>query len=99
MLLRRGTGRGGPPTLVREGPDLREVGRVIGTGGILAHGDCGDAIVRRGLERRAPRSLSPRRPRVSVDRNYVLAAAGLLGSVDPEAGLSLMTHELLGRDD
>lgn len=98
MLLRRGTGKGGP-TLVREGPDLREVTRVIGTGGILAHGRDGEAVLRQGLERRAPRSLSPQRPQVSVDRSYVMAAAGLLGSVDPDAGLSLINRELLGRDE
>jgi uncharacterized protein (TIGR01319 family) len=93
MLLSRGDG--GPPTLVRSGPDLREVSRVIGTGGILAHGTDGDAILHQGLERRAPRSLSPRQPQVEIDRNYVLAAAGLLGSLDPHAALSLMRRELL----
>jgi uncharacterized protein (TIGR01319 family) len=94
MLLTRG--KAGPPRLVRRGPDLREVRRVIGTGGVLAHRDDGEEMLREGLARRVPRSLSPRQPEVGVDRHYVLAAAGLLGSVDPEAGLNLINHELLG---
>ncbi len=93
MLLSRG--EGGPPTLVRDGADLREVGRVLGTGGVFAHREDGSEILREALARRAPRSLAPRDPDLDVDSNYVLAAAGLLATHDPEAAMRLLRHELL----
>lgn len=92
MLLTRG--KGGPPTLVRDGPDLREVELVLGTGGVFARRDDGVEILRGALERRAPRSLVPRDPQLRVDGNYVLAAAGLLASVDPDAAMRLLKREL-----
>ena len=95
LLLTRS--EAGPPTLVREGPDLREVSRLIGTGGVFAHGGAGDEVLRQGLERRSPRSLAPREPEIAVDRSYVLAAAGLLASVDPEAAFRLLQIEVFDR--
>jgi uncharacterized protein (TIGR01319 family) len=93
MLLARG--EAGPPTLARDGPDLREVGRMIGTGGVFAHGADGARILSATLERRAPRSLSPRDPRIAIDGGYVLAAAGLLATLDPRAAFRLLERELL----
>lgn len=87
-------GKAGPPTLVRDGPDLREVSRIIGTGGVFAHREDGRAILGRALERRPPRSLAPRGPRVSLDRSYVLAAAGLLSTHDREGAMRLLLREL-----
>src|SRR3954453_9060879 len=78
MLLSRG--KGGPPTLVRDGPDLREVELVLGTGGVFAHRQDGREVLRRALLRRASHSLAPREPVLSVDANYILAAAGLLAA-------------------
>jgi uncharacterized protein (TIGR01319 family) len=92
MLLTRS--EGGPPTLVRDGPDLREVRRVLGTGGVFAHRADGEWILREALRRRAPRSLSPRDPALGVDDNYILAAAGLLATLDPDAALRLLRREL-----
>jgi uncharacterized protein (TIGR01319 family) len=92
MLLTRG--EGGPPTLVREGPDLREVTRIIGTGGVFVHRDDGEQILEGALARRAPRSLAPRDPDLRIDANYVLAAAGLLASLDSGAALRLLRREL-----
>jgi len=92
MLLTRG--KGGPPTLVRNGPDLREVERVFGTGGVFAHRDDGRQILEQALARRPPRSLAPRAPEVCVDGSYVLAAAGLLSTHDPEAAMRLLCSQL-----
>jgi uncharacterized protein (TIGR01319 family) len=92
MLLTRG--KAGPPTLVRNGPDLREVQKVVGTGGVFAHREDGEKILRQALARRAPRSLAPREPELGIDRNYILAAAGLLSSLDPEAAMRLLRREL-----
>jgi hypothetical protein len=92
MLLTRG--EGGPPTLVREGPDLREVTRIIATGGVFVHREDGAELLGKALARRAPRSLAPRDPELRIDANYVLAAAGLLASLDPGAALRLLRREL-----
>jgi len=92
MLLTRG--EGGPPTLVRDGPDLREVPLFLGTGGVFAHRGGGETILRRVLGRRSPRSLAPQEPRIRVDEGYVLAAAGLLASEDRDAARRLLRREL-----
>ncbi|HEV2790949.1 MAG TPA: glutamate mutase L [Solirubrobacterales bacterium] len=92
MLLTRG--EGGPPTLVRSGPDLREVRQVLGTGGVFVHRRDGKSILREALARRAPHSLAPQDPEIALDGNYILAAAGLLASHDPAAALRLLQREL-----
>jgi uncharacterized protein (TIGR01319 family) len=92
MLLARG--EKGPPTLVRDGPDLREVALFVGTGGVFAQREDAEAILRRVLERRAPRSLAPEEPTVRVDHSYVMAAAGLLATEDPAAAERLLRREL-----
>jgi uncharacterized protein (TIGR01319 family) len=96
MLLSRG--EKGPPTLVRDGPDLREVERVLGTGGVFVHRDDGPEILREALARRAPRSLAPHDPVLEVDSNYILAAAGILAAHDAEAAVRLLHHELSPAD-
>jgi uncharacterized protein (TIGR01319 family) len=92
MLL--SPGRGGPPTLVRTGADLREVKRVLGTGGVFANRTDAEWILRQALARRAPRSLAPRDPELCLDDNYILAAAGLLGSHDRNGAMRLLSREL-----
>jgi uncharacterized protein (TIGR01319 family) len=92
MLLTRG--KSGPPTLVRSGPDLREVDLVLGTGGVFAHRRDGEELLERALARRAPRSLIPQNPQIGIDRNYVLAAAGLLATFDRTAASRLLEREL-----
>lgn len=92
MLLTRG--EGGSPSLVRSGPDLREVDLIIGTGGVFAHRSDSERILTKALARKAPRSLVPRNPRIRVDRNYILAAAGLLATQDRDAALRLLRREV-----
>lgn len=92
--MRLAPGRKGPPTLVRSGPDLREVELVLGTGGVFAHRGDGETILREALARRGPRSLAPAGPALGVDSNYVMAAAGLLATQDREAAIRLLHCEL-----
>ncbi|MEO9325658.1 glutamate mutase L [Nocardioides sp. C4-1] len=98
--LRRHAGRSrvvvGPDGRVveRTGTDLREVGLVVASGGVLRHG-------RPGVEHRVlAGSLGadveggwqlPERARVVVDRDYVLAAVGLLTHEHPEVASRLAT--------
>jgi uncharacterized protein (TIGR01319 family) len=77
----------------RTGKDLREVDLLVGSGGVLRHG--AEGVVRRVL---APSTGDhvpggwqlPRAPRVVVDRDYVLAAAGLLVAEHPAAAHRLV---------
>ncbi|HEX5917962.1 MAG TPA: glutamate mutase L [Nocardioides sp.] len=78
----------------RSGKDLREVDLMVGSGGVLRHG--GPDAVRRVLGPATGDSFEggwqlPRAPRVVVDHDYVLAAAGLLAADHPDAA-----HRLLG---
>lgn len=92
MLLTRS--EAGEPALRRDGPDLRDVQLVIGTGGVFAHRPDGEEILAEALARRFPRSLAPRSARAVVDGGYLLAAAGLLATLDPEAALKLLQNSL-----
>ena len=98
LALRRHAGRSqvvvGPDGRVveRTGKDLREVRLLVGSGGVLRHGRPGVA------ERVLGGSIGeveggwqlPVRPRVVVDRDYVLAAGGLLAVRHPEAAYLLV---------
>jgi uncharacterized protein (TIGR01319 family) len=98
IALRRHAGRSqvvvGPDGRVveRTGKDLREVDLLVGSGGVLRHG-------RPGVEQRVFSGSTgdveggwqlPVRPRFVVDRDYVLAAAGLLVARHPESAYRLV---------
>ncbi|WP_107771225.1 glutamate mutase L [Nocardioides sediminis] len=77
----------------RTGKDLREVDLLVGSGGVLRHGT--DGVVRRVLAPSTGAHVEggwqlPRSPRVVVDRDYVLAAAGLLVAEHPVAAHRLV---------
>jgi uncharacterized protein (TIGR01319 family) len=85
----------------RTGKDLREIDLLVGSGGVLRNGAVG--VVRRVLlpatgEHDGGWQL-PRAPRVVVDRDYVLAAAGLLAGSHPEAAYRLVQGLRLGGDE
>lgn len=102
VALRRHAGRARPRYVAtgastgrwveRAGNDLREVGLVVGSGGVLRH------AVRRGAD---PAELLgrldpaggwqlPRAPEVRVDADHVVAAAGLLAADHPAAAWELL---------
>lgn len=77
----------------RTGKDLREVDLLVGSGGVLRHG--ADGVVRRVLVPSTGEHVEggwqlPRAPRVVVDHDYVLAAAGLLVAEHPAAAHRLV---------
>jgi uncharacterized protein (TIGR01319 family) len=92
MLLSRGAS--GIPTLTRDGADLREARLVLGTGGVFAHRDDGEWILREALGRKGTRSLAPLDPAIAIDSNYVLAAAGLLATEDRDGAIRLLRRQL-----
>lgn len=96
LALRRHVGRSrvvvGPDGRVveRSGKDLREVALLVGSGGVLRHGGDGAQRVLAGLTGRSPEGWQlPEHPEVVVDRDYVLAAVGLLAASRPTAASAL----------
>jgi uncharacterized protein (TIGR01319 family) len=79
----------------RSGVDLREVGLVVGSGGVLRHGRPGvaDRVLGPSVGRDGDWQL-PERARVVVDGDYVLAASGLLAAEHPDAAYRLVTRLL-----
>ena len=77
----------------QRGADLRDVPLVIGTGGPLGRQAAGEAVLRAALERQTQGSLAPRAPAIALDRRYVLAAAGLLSTVDESAARALLAEQ------
>jgi len=85
----------------RSGKDLRGVSLMVGSGGVLRHNADADArrVVAAGTGDHVEGGwLVPRAPRVVIDHDYVLAAAGLLASDHPQAAYVLLTR-LLGPPD
>jgi uncharacterized protein (TIGR01319 family) len=82
------------PAAIQRGKDLSMVAAVVGTGGVLAHSTDPRALLEMALADAAePLSLRPRAPRLLLDREYLLYACGLLGTVEPKAALELaLTH-------
>ncbi|HEY7043764.1 MAG TPA: glutamate mutase L [Nocardioidaceae bacterium] len=82
----------------RSGKDLREVGLLVGSGGVLRHNaaDVAARILAAGTgDHVAGGWLVPRSPRVVVDLDYVLAAAGLLASEHPTAAYDLLLNRVV----
>ncbi|HET6627667.1 MAG TPA: glutamate mutase L [Nocardioidaceae bacterium] len=99
VALRRHAGRQqvtfGPDgrILERTGKDLREVDLLVGSGGVLRNNPAQvtDRILAAVTGGDVPGGWQlPRAPRLAVDRDYVLAPAGLLADAHPEAAYSLL---------
>ncbi len=84
---------------VAEGKDLSEVRWVIGTGGALTRLDGGKDILREVLDRPPATSLYPRKARVLIDGDYIMAAAGMLSRVNAEAACDLLQRSLGMEED
>jgi hypothetical protein len=67
----------------------------VGTGGVLAVGSDGHPILEEALARSqdARDLMIPQNPRIVLDRHYLLAAAGLLSTRDPDLALRFVLSE------
>ncbi len=101
LAVRRHAGRqrvvfGADGRLVeRSGKDLREVDLLVGSGGVLRHAtpvDASRVLAAATGEGGDGGWLMPREPRLVVDRDYVLAAAGLLAEEHPDAAYALVSR-------
>jgi uncharacterized protein (TIGR01319 family) len=78
------------------GKDLSQFAVVVGTGGPLVSNPFRDEILRAATwDARRPHVLKPRRPRLMVDRDYVMFAAGLLAERDRASALRLLASSLI----
>jgi uncharacterized protein (TIGR01319 family) len=83
----------------RTGKDLREVELLVGSGGVLRNGRPGvaDRVLAGSTGEHVEGGWQlPRRPRVVVDTDYVLAAAGLLAVEHPDAAYRLAVTLVAG---
>jgi uncharacterized protein (TIGR01319 family) len=71
--------------------DLRQVRLLVGSGGVLRHGiDAGDGVLAAVRNDNAGGWALPRSARTVLDRDYVLAPAGLLAADHPHAAQALL---------
>jgi uncharacterized protein (TIGR01319 family) len=80
----------------RSGRDLRNVRLVVGSGGVFRHADEGRAVqvLENTMRDHDGGWALPRTPAVTIDRDYVLAPAGLLANEYPAAALALLRRHL-----
>jgi len=73
---------------------MTEIPVLIGTGGMLVRDPDGADTLRSAIGRRKERSLTPKKPAAIMDKNYILAAAGLLATRDKKAAYSLLRDHI-----
>lgn len=77
------------------GKDLTEVSYLIGTGGIFAHSPEPRRVLEGGLfDIQNPASLRPKEPQMLLDKQYIMAAMGLLADRRPTISLRIMKRYL-----
>lgn len=75
---------------IQHGKDLTEVPYLIGTGGVIvAHPNPKEILQGALYKQDQPTVLRPKDPKLLLDKEYILAAVGLLAEVQPTAALRL----------
>lgn len=75
---------------IQHGKDLTEVPYLIGTGGVIVTHPKPKEILQGALYKQdQPTVLRPKNPKLLLDKEYILAAVGLLAEVQPTAALRL----------
>ncbi|WP_425060418.1 hypothetical protein SCACP_11150 [Sporomusa carbonis] len=76
---------------VQTGKDLTKVTTVIGTGGVIVNNSEPEAILKGILfDETNPQVLKPQYPEYLIDKNYIMAAMGLLGEEYPAVAVRMM---------
>ena len=82
--------------LAQTGKDLTGVERLVMTGGAVIHAKrVGDIAAHALYSTRQPESLRPLQAEILVDKQYILAAMGLLAGHHPVSALNVMKKELV----
>ncbi|PKM43530.1 MAG: MutL protein [Firmicutes bacterium HGW-Firmicutes-8] len=80
---------------IQTGKDLTQVNFLIGTGGVIVYHENPLVIMKGALfDENRPTVLKPMKPKVLIDREYILAAMGLLAEVNPLTSLRIMKKYL-----
>ncbi|MEW6064734.1 mutL [Desulforamulus profundi] len=75
---------------IQHGKDLTQVPYLVGTGGVIVnHPNPGEILQGALYKQEQPTVLRPQKPRMMLDKDYILAAVGLLAEVKPTAALKL----------
>lgn len=83
-------------TYIQQGKDLTQLPAVIGTGGVLIHHANPAEILHGALfDPSEPTVLKPQNPAFYLDKEYILAAMGLLREIEPLKALRMMKKYLL----
>jgi len=83
------------PVQLQHGKDLSAAAWLIGTGGAIVHARDPAAILRVACaDSRNAQQLRPRAPRLAVDADYLLYAAGLLAQMDAAAAFACARRHL-----
>lgn len=83
------------PVTALDGKDLTGIKTIIGTGGVIAHSKHAEELLKSCLyDPLEPSSMRPIAPKILIDRNYILFAAGLLSQVDANAALKMAINSL-----
>lgn len=83
-------------TYLQKGKDLTRLPVVVGTGGpVIRAKNPAWVLAGARFDPAAPDVLKPERPRFFLDRQYLLAALGLLAEVDRPAALKLLKETLV----
>lgn len=78
------------------GKDLSQIRYVIGTGGVLVKSKTPREILKKvEYTPSKPLELRPRRPQYLLDKDYILAAMGLLSEIDPLLALKIMKKHIV----
>jgi uncharacterized protein (TIGR01319 family) len=82
-------------TYLLHGKDLRSVNWIIGSGGVLRYHPQAGYILQGALANDlTPQLMKPEAAMLLIDRDYVLAAAGLLADTHPAVALELIKRSL-----
>jgi len=83
-------------TYVQHGKDLTQLPIVIGTGGVLLyHSDALEILQGAVFNPEEPTLLKPQRADFYIDKEYILAAMGLLREVAPQIALRIMKKNIV----
>ncbi|AKL96886.1 hypothetical protein CACET_c34430 [Clostridium aceticum] len=78
------------------GKDLSNTKYVIGTGGVLIHSENPGKILQAGLySEESPKYLKPMKPKLLVDKTYILSAMGLMAVKYPNHAIRILKKYLI----
>ncbi|QJW45532.1 MutL protein [bacterium BFN5] len=82
---------------VQTGKDLTNVRTVIGTGGVIISNEKPlDILTGIQYEASSPQILKPKQPKFAIDKQYILAAMGLLCEDYPDIAIRMMKKYIVG---